>query len=75
MTEERALECPTNYSDDGTNFISEDEIKQTRVLGPLQVEEASLLRALAHPEAADVRAPVQGAENQVRGQVHARQEG
>ena len=56
-------------------FISEDEIKQTRVLGPLQVEEASLLRALAHPEAADVRAPVQGAENQVRGQVHARQEG
>lgn len=56
-------------------MISEDEVEQKRVFGPFQIQEASLLCSFSYQETPDVSSPLQGAENQVRGQIHARQEG
>ena len=56
-------------------MISEDEVEQKRVFGPFQIQEASLFSPFSHQKTPDVRSPLQGAENQVRGEVHAREEG
>ena len=39
-------------------LISEDEVEQKRVLGPFQVQEASLLSPFSYQKTPDVRSPL-----------------
>ena len=56
------------------NF-SEDETEQARLLGQVQVQEEAFFCPFPHPEASHVCTSLQGAQDQVRSQVHARPKG